>query len=426
MATQPIMNTDPYTIPLDAIDVSQRALFQQDTVGHYFKRLRQEAPIHFCASSDYGPFWSVTRYKDIMQVDTNHKVFSSEGKLGGILLNQQALRRMGQDTTDTLELETFIAMDPPKHDVQRAAVSPVVAPRNLARLEEVVRGHAQDILDNLPRGEDFDWVKHVSIELTTRMLATIFGFPFEERRKLTRWSDVAVSEPGDGRVDTYEQRIEELMECANYFMNLYGERLSEDNLDERTDLLSMLANSPATRNMPPDEFLGNILLLIVGGNDTTRNSITGGVLALNRYPDQYAKLTANPSLIPGMIPEIIRWVTPLSHMARTALSETEIGGKTIREGDRVVMWYQSGNRDEEVFDRPEELVIDRPSPRQHLSFGYGIHRCVGNRLAELQLRVLWEEILARFKRIEVTGEAKRVYSNIIHGFESMSVRVHPN
>ena len=426
MATQPIMNTDPYAIPLDEIDVSQRDLFQQDVVGTYFKRLRKEAPVHYCAESEYGPFWSVTRYKDIMQVDTNHKVFSSEASLGGIAINTEVFRPKKASKEAALSLDMFIAMDPPKHDVQRAAVSPVVAPRNLALLEHVVRGHAQDILDHLPRGEEFDWVQQVSIELTTRMLATIFGFPFEERSKLTRWSDVAAAEPGDGRIDSYEQRMAELMECAAYFMNLYQSRLDGSNVDVGFDLLSMLANSPATRNMPPDEFLGNILLLIVGGNDTTRNSITGGVLALNRYPDQYAKLTANPALIPNMVPEIIRWVTPLSHMARTALEDTELGGKTIREGDRVVMWYQSGNRDEEIFDRPEELVIDRPSPRQHLSFGYGIHRCVGNRLAELQLRVLWEEILPRFKRIEVTGEAKRVYSNIIHGFESMSVRVHPN
>jgi cytochrome P450 len=259
------------------------------------------------------------------------------------------------------------------------------------------------------------------------MLATIFDFPFEERSKLTRWSDVAGAEPGDGRVESHEQRVEELMECASYFMNLYSERLKQDQMDEeRPDLLSMLARSPATRNMPPDEFLGNIILLIVGGNDTTRNSITGGVLALNMCPDQYAKLTANPGLIPSLVPEIIRWQSPIAHMARTALNDTELGGKTIHRGDRVAMWYLSGNRDDDQIDRPHELIIDRPNPRQHLSFGYGIHRCVGNRLAELQLRVLWEEILPRFKRIEVTGEPQRVCSNVIHGYESMPVRVYPN
>jgi len=400
-----------YDIPLDKINVSNPELFRTNSFWPYFERLRREDPVHYCAESDYGPFWSITKYNDIMAVDTNHQVFSSEAHLGGITLRNQA--------SDFL-LPMFIAMDPPKHDKQRKVVSPIVAPENLERLEGTIRSRAAKMLDELPRGETFDWVDRVSIELTTQMLATLFDFPFEERRKLTRWSDVATAIPGHGIVDSDEQRREELRECGAYFGELWNQRV---NSEPKGDLISMMAHSDVTRNMEPREFLGNIILLIVGGNDTTRNSITGGVLALNENPDQYRKLIENPALIESMVPEIIRWQTPLAHMRRTALADIEFKGKQIRKGDKVAMWYVSGNRDEEAIGNPNAFIIDRARPRQHLSFGFGIHRCVGNRLAEMQLRIVWEEILKRFKKIEVMGEPERIYSNFVKGYATLPVRI---
>ncbi len=400
-----------YDIPLDKINVSQPELFRTNSFWPYFERLRREDPVHYCAESDYGPYWSITKYNDIMAVDTNHQVFSSEASLGGITIrNQQA---------DFL-LPMFIAMDPPKHDKQRKVVSPIVAPENLERLEGTIRSRAAKMLDELPRGETFDWVDRVSIELTTQMLATLFDFPFEERRKLTRWSDVATAIPGHGIIDTDEQRRTELMECGAYFTGLWNQRV---NSEPKGDLISMMAHSDVTRNMEPREFLGNIILLIVGGNDTTRNSITGGLLALNENPDQYKKLVDNPALIETMVPEIIRWQTPLAHMRRTALTDIEFKGKQIKKGDKIAMWYVSGNRDEEVIENPNAFIIDRARPRQHLSFGFGIHRCVGNRLAEMQLRIVWEEILKRFKKIEVMGEPERIYSNFVKGYATLPVRI---
>ena len=398
-------------IPLDKINVSQPELFRTNSFWPYFERLRREDPVHYCAESDYGPYWSITKYNDIMAVDTNHQVFSSEAHLGGITLRNQ--------NPDFL-LPMFIAMDPPKHDKQRKVVSPIVAPENLEKLEGTIRARAAKMLDELPLGETFDWVDRVSIELTTQMLATLFDFPFEERRKLTRWSDVATAIPGHGIVDSEEQRREELRECGAYFAELWNQRV---NGEPKGDLISMMAHSDVTRNMEPREFLGNVILLIVGGNDTTRNSITGGVVALNENPDQYQKLRDNPALIESMVPEIIRWQTPLAHMRRTALADIAFRGKQIRKGDKVVMWYVSGNRDEEVIENPDAFIIDRARPRQHLSFGFGIHRCVGNRLAEMQLRIVWEEILKRFQKIEVMGEPERIYSNFVKGYATLPVRI---
>ena len=398
-------------MPLDKINVGNPELFRTNSFWPYFERLRREDPVHYCAESDYGPYWSITKYNDIMAVDTNHQVFSSEAHLGGITLRNQ--------NPDFL-LPMFIAMDPPKHDKQRKVVSPIVAPENLEKLEGTIRSRAARMLDELPVGETFDWVDRVSIELTTQMLATLFDFPFEERRKLTRWSDVATAIPGHGIVDSDEQRREELRECGAYFAELWNQRV---NSEPKGDLISMMAHSDVTRNMEPREFLGNVILLIVGGNDTTRNSITGGVVALNENSDQYRKLRDNPALIESMVPEIIRWQTPLAHMRRTALADIEFRGKQIKKGDKVVMWYVSGNRDEEAIENPNAFIIDRARPRQHLSFGFGIHRCVGNRLAEMQLRIVWEEILKRFQKIEVMGEPERIYSSFVKGYATLPVRI---
>jgi len=403
-----------YATPLADLNPGDPELFRSFSYHPVFERLRAEDPVHWCRDSEFGPYWSVTKFNDIMSVDTNHQVYSSDADLGGITIRNA---RPGHHRRPS-----FIAMDPPKHDAQRKAVTPVVSPSNLAVLEPIIRERVCRIFDSLPIGETFDWVDKVSIELTTQMLATLFDFPFEERRKLTYWSDVATASAKPGEIiETEDQRHDELMKCLEYFTRLWNERVNEP---PRGDLISMMAHSDATRNMTPMEYLGNIVLLTVGGNDTTRNSISGGVLALNQNPDQYDKLRANPSLIPNMVPEIIRWQTPLAHMRRTATADIELGGKQIKKGDKVIMWYVSGNRDASVIENPDEFRIDRERVRQHLSFGFGIHRCVGNRLAELQLKIVWEEILKRFSFVEVVGEPRRVLSSFVNGYETMPVRLH--
>lgn len=405
-----MVGKDPYSIPLEQIDLSHPGIWQANEYLPFLKRLRDEDPVHFCSNSAVGPYWSIMKYKDIMEVDTLPNIYSSEPTIGIV------------DTFEEFTLPSFIAMDPPKHDEQRRIAQPVVAPANLKNLEVTIRERACKILDKLPLGEEIDWVEMVSIELTTQMLAVLFDFPFEDRKKLTYWSDMTTAIPNRGGVaDSQEQRWGAIEECLEYFQRLWDVRI---NQSPGFDLISMLAHGEATRNMPPKEFLGNLLLLIVGGNDTTRNSITGGVVALNENPEEYEKLRRNTGLIGNMVSEIIRWQTPLAYMRRTATQDTELRDKKIRAGDKVIMWYASGNRDEEMLERPDDFWIDRPNARQHLSFGFGIHRCMGNRLAEMQLRILWEEIMKRFDCIETLAEPERVYSSFVKGYTKLPVVLH--
>jgi len=425
---QGVRESDAYILPLAELNPAQTDRFQDDTIWPVFERLRREDPVHFTPESEFGPYWSIVRWDDIMAVDTDHETFSSTEGIG---LNTLEARKAFEKALGRSEEEdiaaakrgegSFIGIDEPYHAPKRKAVSPTLAPANLAKMSPIVRERAGEILDALPIGEPFDWVDKVSMELTAMTLATLFDFPMEQRRRLTTWSDMFMNEPGHGGVESWEQKIMSIFECRAVFQDLWNQRL---DAEPGIDLISMLAHDPATRNMGYEEYQGNVVLLIVGGNDTTRNTISGSVYWLNKNPDQYDKLRADPDLVVNMVSETIRYQTPLAHMSRVATRDVEIGGKTIKKGDRVVMWYISGNRDESVIADPDDFIIDRERPRQHLSFGFGVHRCVGNRLAELQLRILWEEILKRGLEIEVMDKPKYLRSNLIHGIRELPVQIH--
>lgn len=407
---------DVSTLALAEIDLSNPFLFRQQRWQSYFKRLRNEDPVHYQANSPFGAFWSVMRYEDIVFVDKNHQLFSSEPI---ILLGRQP---------DGLKAEMFIAMDPPKHDIQRQAVQGAVAPKNLKEMQALIRTRTQEVLDDLPTGVAFDWVEQVSIELTARMLATLLDFPYAQRRQLVYWSDLAAGSPETtgGAMDMDETFVA-VADMAKQFAALWHDKAARTAAGEAMgfDLISLLQSNDSTKDLVkrPMEFIGNLALLIVGGNDTTRNSMTGGVLALHDFPAQFVKLKNNPDLIPNMVSEIIRWQTPLAYMRRVATQDVELNGKIIKKGDKVVMWYASGNRDERAIDQPDEFIIDRKNARNHLSFGFGIHRCMGNRLAEMQLQILWEELLQRFEHIEVVSQPEIVQSNFVRGYSKMMVKL---
>ena len=401
-----------YATPLRDFQVADPDLFRTDTHWPWFERLRREDPVHYTETSDFGPYWSVTKYEDIVAVDGNHAVFSSDSEIGGISIFEGKEPR---------ERASFISLDPPVHDQMRKVVSPMFTSASINALEPLIRERAGKILDELPVGETFDFVDKISIELTSQMLATLFNFPFEERRLLPRCSDLLLAFSADSTPEQEMARQAEMFVTLTKFTELWNQRSGEGAGD---DLISMLANDDATRaDNDPYRYIGNLILLIVAGSDTTRHSITGGLIALNHNPDAYARLRANPELLASAVPEIIRWQSPVAHMRRTALEDAVVGGKQIRKGDKVVMWYVSGNRDETAIDNPDAFIIDRERPRQHVGFGFGIHRCVGSRLAEMQLRVVWEEMFKRFSFIETTGEPTRMRNNFVKGYEALPAKL---
>jgi cytochrome P450 len=402
-----VAREEAHAVALETLDMSDARRFSAGTYHAYFERLRREAPIHYCPNSLFGPYWSIVCYDDIKQADMNYAIFSSEG---GITLMEPPVEEM--------RAPMFIAMDPPGHGPRRRTVSPVFAPANLANMEGLIRLRTIRVIESLPVGKPFDWVEQVSTELTSQMLATLFDYPFEQRRRLTHWSEVATSSPATR--EDWDVREREFQECFSSFSGLWKERAAAP---PKSDLISILARSPVTRDMSRREILGTLILLIVGGTDTTRNSMTGGVYFLNQWPGEYEKVRRDPTLIPNMVSEIIRYQTPLAYMRRRALADIEVRGRTIRKGDKVALWYVSGNRDSSAFPDPNRFWIDRPDVRQHLSFGFGIHRCVGSRLAELQLRILWEELLKRYSFVEVIGEPVRTPSSFVTGYLSLPVRI---
>ena len=403
-------------LALEEINPLNANLFSENRWQGHFERLRKEDPVHFNEIETAGRYWSVTKYDDIKTVSSDWETFSSaEGITLGFPVGSAAPTFFQQASP------AFISQDPPRQTEQRKAVRPSVAPRNLTRLEPLIRQRTCELLDSLPEGETFDWVDNVSIELTTAMLATLFDFPYEDRRMLTRWSDIvfAIPQPG-GVVESQTQKRDEMLECVSYFSGLWEERRDRP---EGSDLVSMLVHGEATRHMAAAEHLGNLLLLIVGGNDTTRNTMSGSVYALNEFPEQYDRLMADHGLVKNLVPEIIRWQTPLSYMRRTATRDCELSGKPIQQHDQLLMWYVSGNRDEDVFENGEALDLERPNASHHLSFGHGTHFCMGSRLAELQIKVLWEEILQRFEKIEVQEEPGRTLSSFVKGYTHLPVVV---
>ncbi|MET0246289.1 MAG: cytochrome P450 [Sphingomonas sp.] len=400
------------TLSIDRLDVARPRLFELGLAPRYFARMRREAPVHHCVDGAYGSYWSITRHHDVERVELDTGTFSSDHYNGGITITSRP--------DDPQFLPAFIAMDPPRHTEQRRVIAPAFSPQRLGEMGTQIRRWSREILDGLPIDEAFDWVDRVSIELTARTLASLLGYPIERSRDLIRWSDAMVALPGTPAFPTLEDKLSVMKECFATFETIWRERLKAPT---GNDLVSMLAGRPETREMSREEFYGNILLLIVGGNDTTRSSISGSVFAFDRFPAELKKLRAEPGLVAALTPEVLRWQTPLAHMRRTAMRDVSIGGRQIAKGDKVVLWYLSANRDETVFTQADDFMIDRPNSRRHLSLGIGIHRCIGARLADVQVRTLWEEILKRFPRIEVLRPPARSFSTFTHGYSELQVRI---
>ncbi|MDX2209736.1 MAG: cytochrome P450 [Sphingopyxis sp.] len=399
----------------DPFDMTDPGLYAEDRWQEPFRRHRAEAPIHFVADSYFGPHWSVATYKPIVQIEALPKIFSSSWEYGGISVAFDPDKLIEGE----MRLPMFIAQDPPIHTGQRRTVAPAFGPSEVAAMKAEVEERTAALLDTLPIGEAFDWVERVSIELTTGMLAKLFDFPWEERHKLTEWSDIGGDVELIRRPGGIQIRNQAMTEMGGAFAQLWQQRLQAPG----KDLISIMLQSDAMKEMDEREFIGNLILLIVGGNDTTRNTMSGFAYGLSQFPEERAKLEADPSLIPNAVSEIIRWQTPLAHMRRTLTEDAEVDGARMKKGQKVVLWYISANRDESLFDDADRIIVDRDNARRHLSFGYGIHRCVGARVAEVQLVVLLEQLAKRRLRVQAVGEPERVPACFVHGYKYLPVQL---
>ena len=413
-------NPQPADAHSHPFDVSRSDIYVEDRWQPIFAEMRAKGPIHFVDDSPFGSYWNVVSHKAIQHVESLPELFSSSWEHGGITISDPDWEEELEEGEERFQLPMFIAMDRPKHTGQRRTVAPAFTPAEMKRMDDEIRARTGELLDTLPKGEVFDWVNKVSIPLTTGMLAILFDFPWEDRHLLTFWSDWAGDTELSLARELDEERREILHEMAAYFQGIWARKAQEE---PSPDLISMMIHSPAMNQMDPMEFMGNLVLLIVGGNDTTRNTMSGIIHAMDKFPEQRKAFEENPDLIPNAVQECIRYQTPLAHMRRTATEDTELFGQKIKKGEKLILWYLSANRDETVFDDAEKLDISRDNARRNIAFGYGIHRCVGARLAELQLKILLEEMHKRRMRVHVAGDVERVRANFVHGFRKLEVEI---
>ncbi len=399
---------------LEDVDLCNLDVWEQRVPHEMFAVLRREAPVFWHREPKGGPgFWAITKHADVVHVSKQPKIFSSwRGGTNIFDLPQPEL-----DQTRLM----LVNMDPPQHTKYRRLVSQGFTPRQVARLEAHIRELASQIIDRVaPKGE-CDFVTEVAAELPLLVIAELMGVPVEDRRLIFDLSNRLI-----GFDDPEFQTSMEDGKQAAAEMWAYAQELAERRRREpQDDLVSQLLNAEVDgERLTEMEFNFFFLLLAVAGNETTRNLISGGMLALFEHPDQKEKLLAHPELLPTAVEEMLRWISPVICFRRTATQDTELRGQKIREGDKVVMFYISANRDEEVFERADQFDITR-SPNEHLAFGIGEHYCLGSNLARLEIRIMFEEILRRLPDIELAGQPRRLRSNFISGIKSMPVRFTP-
>lgn len=396
-------------MPIDTFNPSDPLIYFHQLHDSMFARLRRERPVHYCAHSDFGPFWSITRYRDIVEIESNPEVFSSTGGFTIVDIPQSPTAR------------SFMTMDPPEHREVRQAVTPLASLNNLKMLESVISELVSQTLDGLPLREPFDWVSRVSVEITIKVLAVMMGVPQSDSSKLQKWSDLASTIPQPGaKVTDLQSYYQELQECRFYIERLCTEMAGRNDL---FNIASMLVNSKQSRSLSNEEVFLNMLILLLAGNDTTRHSLTGGALFVEQNPDQLAMFYANPDLLSPFVSEVIRYQTPVAHMRRTAKSDVDFHGHSIKKGDKVILWYVSANRDEDEIETPGRFNINRKDHDHHLAFGHGPHRCIGKNIALLELKLFWAEMARRKLKVRTLGPPERVKSCIVNGYSSLMVQL---
>ncbi|MGH7842769.1 MAG: cytochrome P450 [Candidatus Binataceae bacterium] len=405
---------------LDEVDLKNPDLYLAGAPHELFTRLRHEDPVHWNPEPGGRGFWCITKYDDIVAISKNPAVFSSARAHGGHRIfdeNVVGVAGVGVEQTDA----PMISMDPPEHNRFRRMLSPSFTPLRLKPLEERIHARVCAILDRLGNRRECEFVADVAAELPVQMLAELLGVPDEDRRKLFDWSNSLIAEDDPELRKSPEATARDLRAMAEYSLRLWGDRLAHPG----NDLISMLvhSNPSAAESMSKEQYLGTFILLVVAGNETTRNSISGGVIALSQFPGERRRLVENPALLTIAAAEIVRYVSPIMHMRRTAIADVEVRGVRIRAGDKVILWYVSANRDEQIFTDPFRFDAARAELPQ-LGFGTGQHYCLGARLAEMQLRIFFTEFLQRYPHAEPAGPVRRMRSNFVAGIKEMPVRLY--
>jgi cytochrome P450 len=370
-----------------------------------FRELRREQPVYWCAGPGY---WAITRYDDGLRIHRDPETFCSG----------RGMTMRGGELEDVGEVDTLITIDPPKHTRQRQLVSRAFTPRAVADLEPRIRDIVHELLDRVSPGETIDFVEALSAPLPIIVIAELLGVPIEDRDRFVKWTNASV-----GRVDpeySEDTKLAELGEQYEYFVDIVEQR----RRDRRDDLISRLVAVEAEADdFTADDLLNLCFLLLAAGNETTRNLITGGLLALIEHPKEKEKLQSGSTPIGTGVEEMLRWWNPVIHMARTATKDATVRDQQIRAGDQVVMFYGSLNRDEDVFGAESDVFRVNRDPNPHVAFGFGQHFCLGANLARLEARVMFEELLQRFPSPELDGEVQRLRSTMIRGIKHMPVRL---
>jgi cholest-4-en-3-one 26-monooxygenase len=398
---------------LSDIDLAHPDNYHSGPPHHMFEVLRREAPVFWHPDAETPGFWALTCHAEVAHASRNPQIYSAQ---------QRTVFMFESNEEDLTNLQMMlVTRDPPNHTKLRRLVSLGFTPRRIAMLEEKVRLRAGEIIDRVAARGECDFVTDLAADLPLQVIAELVGVPMEDRGKVFEWSNKLIGFDDPEYSGDREQQKQSAMDVY-----LYANQLAEKRREEpKDDLTSIIMNGEVDcERLTEMEYDLFFLLLIVAGNETTRNAISGGMLALIQHPEQRARLIANPALMTSATEEILRWVTPVNCFRRTAMQDTEIGGQAVREGDQVVMFYPTANRDERVFANPGQFDVAR-TPNDHLAFGMGTHFCLGNALARLEIKIMFEELLRRLPDIELAGPVERLRSSFINGIKRMPVRFTP-
>ena len=413
---------DVQNIPLDKIDVISARIYGETGYPHDgWKRLRHESPVHWSQPEGYRPFWAITKHADITEVSTQPDKFRSAGRF---ILFPEAASAFGPSMEEEPPLRMLVNMDPPDHRDYRKLVSSWFTPRAIQSLRQRLEEITAELFDELAGDggiQEGDFVTDIAARQPLRMITEMLGIPREKEDFVLRITNenFGIEDPEFAREgDTREDRLGFLSEAFAFLSEITEDR----RRNPRQDLSSVLANATINGEpVPTFELFSLFFLVMVAGHDTTRNSISSGLLALLDHPDQLAALRRDPNLIETGADEIVRWTTPVNHFVRTATTDYVLRGQQIRAGDSVALFYASANRDEDIFADPYVFRLDR-DPNPHLGFGVGEHFCLGAHLARLDLKVFWRQFAERFEMIELGGPIQRLHASFVGGPKHLPVR----